>query len=362
MRSRRVLWFSAYSTNLRAAALREGFEKLGYEVIVPRQRGIPGSIGELAKSLLPNCWMALTHRADLAAGFKPHLNVSLPLLIYRLRGIPTWIDVDDLDHEYRTGWMSLFIKWSQRPFPRLARIVSYHNPKLKRFLLADLRCSEDQLLRIPQGVSFSKFSHPVPEEKRTGVMRRYGLTGKKVAIYTAHLNVASDLEPVLAAWQKVVATVPEAFLLVVGGGPLLVHYRRMAQDRGLEGKVAFTGEVEHEDVPAHVAVANVALLYLSPKVVNEHRCSLKIREYFASGIPVVCNDVGELKEFAEITHQCGCEPGSFSDQIIRVLRGGGSGCESAARRFARDTLDWPAIVRSVEPEIARRSRMDRLAE
>jgi len=350
VRGRRLVCFSAYSTNLRAAALVRLLAAAGYDVVVSRPRGKPGSISELVRTLIPNCWLALTCRADLAVGFKPHLNVTLPLLICRLRGIPTWIDVDDLDHAYRDGVLGRFVEITQRPFPQLFRIVSYHNARLKDYLLTRMRCRPEQLLRIEQGVDYRTFNTaggPIP--------KTFDVAGKRVAIYTAHLNVASDLEPVLAAWRDVVAQLPDAFLLVVGGGPLLDAYRRKVAAMGLAGHVGFTGEVAHRDVPAYVALGHAALLYFSPRLVSEYRCSLKLREYFASGLRVVCNDVGELKEFAHLTYQSGSDPALFSATIVRVLTGHSDGRERAARDYAASRLDWRAIVAAAEPEIAKRA-------
>jgi len=355
VRSRRILWFSAYSTNLRAAAFARCLRDLDYEVVAPRSRGRPGSIDELVRTLVPNCWLALTGRADMAAGFKPHLNVTLPLLICKLRGMPTWIDVDDLDHAYRQGWVARAVELSQRPFPRLFRIVSYHNARLREFLLTRMRCRQGQLLRIEQGVDSEVFGAPARAAKTSDIEQAFGLAGKRVAIYTAHLNVASDLEPVLAAWQHVVPQLPDAFLLVVGGGPLLDQYRRTVQAMRLTAQVCFTGEVPHQDVPAHVALARVALLYLSPRLASDYRCSLKLREYLAAGLPVACNDVGELKEFAQLTYQCGSDPRVFAATIVRVLRGGGDGREQAARAYAREHLDWRRIVGAAAAEIAKRA-------
>ena len=355
MRARRIVCFSAYSTNLRAAAVARLLGESGYDVVTPRPRGRPGSIGELARTLIPNCWLALTCRADLAVGFKPHLNVTLPLLICRLRGMPTWIDVDDLDHAYRSGWLGRVVEISQRPFPRLFRIVTYHNDRLKDFLLTQMRCRPEQLLRIAQGVTYQAFNDPAVAA-RTGTIRTaFGIAGKRVGVYTAHLNVASDLEPVLAAWREVVTQLPDAFLLVVGGGPLLDSYRQRVQAMGLAAHVGFTGEVPHQDVPAYVAVAHAALLYFSPRPASEYRCSLKLREYFAAGLRVVCNDVGELRHFAHLTYQSGSDPRLFSANIIRVLQGYSDGREQAARVYASERLDWRAIVQAAVPEIAKRA-------
>jgi len=355
VRARRIVSFSAYSTNLRAAAVARLLRESGYEIAAPRPRGRPGSIGELVRTLIPNCWTALTCRADLAVGWKPHLNVTLPLLICRLRGIPTWIDVDDLDHAYRDGFLGRVVEVSQRPFPRLFRIVTYHNPRLKDHLLGPMRCRPEQLLRVEQGVDYGTFGVP-PAAARTGAIRKtFAVAGKRVAIYTAHLNVASDLEPVLAAWQMVVTQLPDALLLVVGGGPLLDAYRAMVRSMGLAGHVAFTDEVPHQDVPAYVAVGNAALLYFSARLASDYRCSLKLREYFAAGVRVVCNDVGELKEFAHLTYQSPSDPKQFAANIVRVLQGFSDGRERTARTYAAEHLDWRAIVKAAEPEIARRA-------
>ena len=355
MRPRRLACFSAYSTNLRAAAVVRLLGEAGYEILAPRPRGRPGSIGELVRTLIPYCWFALTCRADLAVGFKPHLNVTLPLLICRLRGIPTWIDVDDMDHAYRDGALGKFVEISQRPFPRLFRIVTYHNPSLEAVLLGDMRCRPERLLRLEQGVDYATFSAAAPAARVAQIRREFGLAGKKVAVYTAHLNVASDLEPVLEAWRDVAARVPAAFLLVVGGGPKLDEYRRLVAGMGLADRVGFTGEVPHGDVPAFVAVADAALLYFSDRLANRYRCSLKLREYFAAGLRVVCNDGGELKQFAHLTYQSGSAPREFAAAIVRALSGGSDGRERTAKTYAADHLDWRAIVRAVEPHIAQRA-------
>ncbi len=354
MRARRLVSFSAYSTNLRAAAVVRLLREAGYEVVAPRPRGRAGSIDELVRTLIPNCWMALTCRADLAVGFKPHLNVTLPLLICRLRGIPTWIDVDDLDHAYRDGWLGRVVEISQRPFPRLCRIVTYHNPRLKDDLLGRMRCRPDQLLRVEQGVDYGGFQTPPDAPRIEEIRRTFGLAGKRVAVYTAHLNVASDLEPVLAAWRVVVQQVPDARLLVVGGGPRLEAYQALVRSMGLADHVAFTGEVAHQDVPAYVAVGDAALLYFSPRLASEYRCSLKLREYFAAGVRVVSNDFGELKSFAHLTYQAATDA-QFAATIVRVLQGYSDGRERTARTYAAEHLDWRAIVRAAEPEIAKRA-------
>jgi glycosyltransferase involved in cell wall biosynthesis len=344
----RIVCFSAYSANLRATAFTHFLRACGYEIIEPKPHGPAGSILELGLTLLPNCWLALTVRADLAAGFKPHPNVTLPLMICKLRGIPTWIDVDDLDHAYREGWVSRLIECLQRPFPRWCSIITYHNLLLRDYLIKKMGCASARLLRIQQGVDCKFFNQPVTPAE---------VPGKRIALYAAHLNVASDLDQVLQAWQMVTGKVPESVLLIIGGGPMLTHYQKMVVEMGLTGRVHFTGEIAHADVPRYFARGDVALLYMSNRLVNAYRCSLKLREYFAAGLKIVCNDFGELSEYAHLTYQTKSAVADFAGMIVRVLNGHDDGRQTKAQRFAVEQLDWPRLIETAAEDLSHRAKL-----
>jgi glycosyltransferase involved in cell wall biosynthesis len=351
----RLLCFSAYSQNLRARAIVRFLAESGYKILQPQSHGPPGSVTELALTLIPYCWSALTTRADLAVGFKPHLNVTLPLLLCKLRGITTWLDIDDLDHAYRDNWISRVVEFVEKPFPHRFSIVSYHNELLEDYLLDDLGCKPSQLLRIEQGVDCPALNSEVPATMVAETRQRLAAEGRLMAVYIAHLNLASDLEPVLKAWQKVIPSVPDALLVIVGGGPRQEYYETMAQLLGLEQHVKFIGEVPHGEVRAYLALAEIALLFFSPRKVNAYRCSLKLREYFAAGLKVICNNFGELKQYAHLTYQSGSEVQEFAATIIHILQSGGDGRECEAREFARRHLDWRTIVSTAADEIAHRA-------
>jgi len=169
--------------------------------------------------------------------------------------------------------------------------------------------------------------------------------------------VASALDPVFRAWQSVVEKKPGALLVVIGGGPMQGHFQRLAAELGLTAQVHFTGEVPHAEVRRYFERADVALLYMSPRLVNEYRCSLKLREYFASGLKVVCNDVGELSEFPELTYQTKSGVEDFAAMIIRVLEGFDDGRQETARRFAREQLDWPRIIAAAAMDLGRHVKL-----
>jgi glycosyltransferase involved in cell wall biosynthesis len=345
--SRKLVCFTAYRTNLRAVAIIRCLEVDGFQVRLSAKVPFAGSVLELILSLIPNCWIALTSHADFAIGFKPHLNVTLPLLICKLRGIRSWIDIDDLDHAYRTGFLSKLVEWSQKPFPRFFDVISYHNPKLVKFIVDDLKCDSHKLISFPQGVDYKLFSKRLDVGFKEKMKSGLNLENRAIAIYTAHLNIASDLEPIIEAWKMVINQKPESLLMIVGGGSLLQYYKDRVKDLGIEKHIHFTGSVSQEQTQEYLMIADVALVYLSHRPVNACRCSLKLREYFAAGIKVVCNDFGELPEFREWTYQTTSSLEEYSKQILKNLSGYSDHREITAQGFAREKLDWAGIVSQV---------------
>lgn len=340
----RVLHLSAYTDNLRARALVDGLRRSGWMVVTSRGRGKRSTAWEIAATVVPNCWLALRTDAHLAIGCKPHPNVTLPLAICRARGIPTWLDVDDLDHAYRPGWAGRLVGWLQRPHPRRADVVTYHHPRLRAHLIDHLGCDPDLVEPVEQGVDAARF-----ERDRLPLAN---FDGRPRAVYAAHLNLACDLDVVLAAWGDVVRRRPRAVLTVVGGGARLGEFRRTVRELGLDGSVELVGHVRPGEVPAYLAGADVAVTWSTERPVNQHRCSLKLREYLASGVPVVCNDVGELADFGAVTYQVATEA-ELADELVRRLDGESDGREVAGRTLAAE-LDWQPIVTAAAASMAKR--------
>jgi glycosyltransferase involved in cell wall biosynthesis len=66
----------------------------------------------------------------------------------------------------------------------------------------------------------------------------------------------------------------------------------LARSKGLEDRVKIAGWVGHEELPAHVAAFDVAVMPDS----NEYGSPMKIYEYMAMGVPVVAPRLGPLAD------------------------------------------------------------------
>lgn len=341
---RRAICFSAHPPTLRAQAIADRFEDEGWSVLRPVGTAHAARVREFVSIFAANLIAALARSAEVAIGFKPHLNVTIPLMICKLRGMRTWIDVDDLDHAYRRGWISRIVEWCGKPFLRRFDRVSYHNENLRRYLVEEAGCAPERLQRIEQGVHVESFDQTCIARARVSRRVELGLDGHPTAIFVANLNLACDLGPILVAWARLVHRLPDAHLLVVGDGPQRREYEQRAAVLGVTGSVQFVGHVAHVQIPDYLTVADVGLVYWTASTANLYRCSLKLREYFAAGLPVVCNDVGELGDFASFTYQSKSDPADFAIALGQVLTGGTDGREHQARSFALEHCDWKRVL------------------
>ena len=87
----------------------------------------------------------------------------------------------------------------------------------------------------------------------------------------------------------------------IGHGPRWDRARAAARRAGLLDAIDFVGEIAHDEVPTHLARADVGLAPFSPAAFSALQLGwfwspIKIFEYLAAGLPVVTSDVEELRE------------------------------------------------------------------
>jgi glycosyltransferase involved in cell wall biosynthesis len=124
--------------------------------------------------------------------------------------------------------------------------------------------------------------------------------------------------------------------------------------RRLERVVILTGWVDHSLAPDYVAAADLAIYPYRDSLINRSKCSAKIIEYMAMGLPVVATRVGQNVEYIEQgTSGLLAEPGdadSFAQMMLAVLfdpqKAKAMGEAARQRVWAR--FDWDKLVETVE--------------
>jgi len=229
--------------------------------------------------------------------------------------------------------------------------VSYHTPHLVAPLHHVFHVPASQLVQLPQGVDKDLFSPGTARKENLPGIAQALLRNKKarpLLVFTAHLNVACDLEPVLKSLQILLKSSPQAALLVAGGGPDEGRFKRLALEMHIAPSVHFTGYLAPRQVAACLKIADAALVYYGDTAVNRHRASMKLREAVASGCRVVATQVGEISQWKGPLFLSQPDPAHFSQAILRALRSKKSPPGGA---LLVKKWDWTRCVEPLEKEL-----------
>lgn len=188
---------------------------------------------------------------------------------------------------------------------------------------------------LPNGVDLTRF-HPAAPDR--GLLERYGLQDRRVALFFGSLDYAPNREAltflIREAWPIVRGRVPSAALLVVGRCP-------PEWARGVPG-VVVTGPVE--DIVAHIRLAHVVAVPLSAG----GGMRLKVVEALACGQAVLSTRFGATGLAADGEGLLLAEREGFAARLAELLEDSPPpGGNAAARRLAT-CFDWRRLVASVD--------------
>ncbi len=177
-----------------------------------------------------------------------------------------------------------------------------------------LGIDDRRIVITPTGVDPDLFTAPVD---RAAMRRRLGVDGRFVAGWVGSFRKFHALDQAVDA----LVGLDDATLLLVGDGPECAHVEELARARGVD--VRATGTVAHDEIPAHLAAMDVALVLASPDR-SFHYSPLKLAEYLSAGVPVIAPRAGEL-------------PAQLHDGVDALLVHAGDRAElAAALRRLRD--------------------------
>ncbi|OZV84628.1 alpha-(1-2)-phosphatidylinositol mannosyltransferase [Micromonospora echinospora] len=196
-----------------------------------------------------------------------------------------------LTHGHEVGWAALPVaRTALRRIGRGADVITYLGDytrvRLDRVLhgLTDLR-------RLAPGVDVDAYHPDVDGE---AVRMRLGLTDRPVVVCVSRLVPRKGQDTLIRALPEIRRRVPDAALLVVGGGPYRGTLEKLARQTGVERDVVFTGTVPAAELPAHYAAGDV---YAMPcrtrnRGLDVEGLGIVYLEASATGLPVVAGDSG----------------------------------------------------------------------
>ena len=142
---------------------------------------------------------------------------------------------------------------------------------------------------LPSGVDTDVFRPDV-----VSVRERLGLASRPVVVCVSRVVPRKGQDVLVRALPLVQQAVPDAALLVVGGGPALPRVRELADQLGVGPSVVTTGSVPWEELPAHYAAGDVFAMPCRSRFggLEVEGLGIVFLEASATGLPVVAGRSG----------------------------------------------------------------------
>ena len=265
-------------------------------------------------------------RAEVVHVFKPVGYSGLAGLVLQALRMPWVLDVDDW--EGPGGWADV----NRYSLPQKAAVTLLEaiSPRMAGAMTAASRTLEarawgfglprEHVFYLPNGISRAKYGGwaGVPEEQKTSLRERYGLEdGPVLLLYTRFAEFPYRWP--LQILRHVLKDHPTTKLLVIGTGFFGEEekLRQEAISLGMGEQVETTGYLLEADLPAHLALADVALYPMRDNLINRSKSPMKLLEQMVMGLPVVAHNVGQVPHFLVDTGLI-VEPGSLRDMSEAV--------------------------------------------
>jgi glycosyltransferase involved in cell wall biosynthesis len=281
-----------------------------------------------------------TFRAEVAHVFKPVGYSGLAGFALSALRIPWVLDVDDWEGPGGFADKNLYslaerasVHLMEAFLPRLARAVTAASRTLEARAW-NMGIPRDRVGYMPNGVSherYNSWSHYSRNTRRVTrpltatysplpvtIRKQYNLQqGPVILLYTRFAEFPYVWP--LHVLKRVISQHPTAKVLVVGSGFFNeeAKLRADAERMGLSDRVAITGRVPEDALPAYLSLADVAIYPMADTLLNRAKSPVKVIEPMLMGIPVVAHRVGQAAEFVGDAGVL-VEPGNLEEMACAV--------------------------------------------
>jgi PEP-CTERM/exosortase A-associated glycosyltransferase len=299
-------------------------------------------------------------RPHVLHAHSPVLNAMPALWVGKRLGIPVVYEVRSfwedaaVDHGTTTQG-SLRYRLSRNLETHALRAVS-HVFTICEGLRSDILARgipEGKVTVIPNAVdldSFGSGGHADP-----ALLASLGLSGCSIIGFIGSFYAYEGLALLIDALPGILGKLPNARLLLVGGGPQESALKDRVRRLGLDGKVVFAGRVPHQDVRLYYDLIDILVYPRLPMRLTDLVTPLKPLEAMAQGRLLIASDVGGHRELIRhgetgLLFRAG-DIASLQDTLLQLFarRELWADLREAGRRYVQRERNWAIGVERYGP-------------
>ena len=201
-----------------------------------------------------------------------------------------------LTHGHEAGWAALpaaraILRRIGDSVDTVTYLGEYTRVRLARALSP---AAAARMIRLTPGVDTGQF---YPGAGGQAVRERLGLGSRPVVVCVSRMVPRKGQDTLIHAWPLVLATTPDATLLLVGDGPYRSRLERTARHLGVDGSVVFTGAPSRAELPGYFDAGDVFAMPCRTRRrgLDVEGLGMVFLEAAATGLPVVGGDSGNLR-------------------------------------------------------------------
>jgi phosphatidylinositol alpha-1,6-mannosyltransferase len=253
-----------------------------------------------------------------------------------------------LTHGHEAAWAGLGVgRALLRRIGRGADVVTYLGDYSHDRLAGAI--PGGKLVRLAPGVDTDVFR---PGAGGAEIRTALGLGDRPVVVCVSRLVPRKGQDTLIRAWPEVLRAIPNAFLLLVGGGPYRRTLEKMISSLGLGGSALVTGSVPWGRLPAYYDAGDVFAMPCRTRRrgMDVEGLGIVYLEASATGLPVVAGNSGGAPD-AVVDGQTGFvvdgeSPAEVAAVLIGLLKdpAGARAMGERGRAWIEREWRWDAVA------------------
>ena len=234
----------------------------------------------------------------------------------------------------------LVYKIEKESYPKFNLVIA-NTPFMKTW---SKEMGANNVIVIPQGVDASIMKKLAKDKE---LQKNLKISNQdRVVMYLGSIHSISGLPFILNSIPKIIQTIPNFKLLIVGGGIYLENLKNISKKLKIEDKVIFVGYVPYVDIPRYCSLAELCINPFEITDMTNKLSPAKIFDLLACGKPILATPLeGMLYDFPKESNTVIYEDLQFfPEKMIELLKSnlldniGKLGLEYVVKNFTWDIV------------------------